>query len=158
MEGSTAAAPARRAVAARTMIEAFRLTAEDRADRVAVRTKDDELRLTWAELRERVDAFAGGLAKLGVRRGDRVALLLANRPEFYVADLAIMTLGATPFSLYQTLSPEQAAYVIGDAEARVSITEQAFAGLLADAHGRDRDRARGRRRARHRRVGGRRGR
>src|SRR4051794_13047068 len=135
MEGSTAAAPARRAVAARTMIEAFRLTAEDRADRVAVRTKDDELRLTWAELRERVDAFAGGLAKLGVRRGDRVALLLANRPEFYVADLAIMTLGATPFSLYQTLSPEQAAYVIGDAEARVSITEQAFAGLLADAHG-----------------------
>src|SRR3954464_995068 len=80
MEGSTAAAPARRAVAARTMIEAFRLTAEDRADRVAVRTKDDELRLTWAELRERVDAFAGGLAKLGVRRGCRGRPADARRP------------------------------------------------------------------------------
>src|SRR3954470_11298177 len=135
MEGSTAAAPARRAVAARTMIEAFRLTAEDRADRVAVRTKDDEVRLTWSGLRDRVDAFAGGLAKLGVRRGDRVALLLANRPEFSIADLAVMTLGATPFSLYQTLSPEQAAYVIADAQATVAITERAYAGLIAGVPG-----------------------
>ena len=79
-------------------------TAEDHADRVAVRTKDDEVSLTWGELRERVDALAGGLAKLGVRRGDNVALMLGNRPEFHIADLAAMTLGATPFSIYQTLS------------------------------------------------------
>jgi long-chain acyl-CoA synthetase len=131
MEGTTAAAPARRAVAARTLVEAFRLTAEDCADRVAVRTKDDDVRLTWSGLRDRVDAFAGGLARLGVRRGDRVALLLGNRPEFSVADLAVMTLGATPFSLYQTLSPEQAAYVIADAQATVAITERAYAELIA---------------------------
>jgi long-chain acyl-CoA synthetase len=137
MEGITVAVPARRAVGARTIIEAFRLTAADRADAVAVRTKDDEVRLTWSELRDRVDALAGGLAKLGVRRGDRVALLLANRPEFHIADLAVMTLGATPFSLYQTLSSEQAAYVIADAEARVAITEQAYAGLIAEAPGLD---------------------
>ena len=53
--------------ATRTIAEAFRITAEDHPDRVAVRTKDDEVSLTWGELRDRVDALAGGLAKLGVR-------------------------------------------------------------------------------------------
>ena len=43
-----------------TIAEAFRITAEDHPDRVAVRTKDDEVSLTWSELRERVDALAGG--------------------------------------------------------------------------------------------------
>jgi long-chain acyl-CoA synthetase len=126
MGESTIAAPARRSLDARTMTEAFRLTAEDHADRVAVRTKDDEVSLTWAQLRERVDAFAGGLAKLGVRRGDAVALMLGNRPEFAIADLAAMTLGATPFSIYQTFSPPQIAYVVGDAGAKVAIVEEAF--------------------------------
>src|SRR4051794_481128 len=88
---------------------AFRTTAEDHPDRVAVRTKNDEVSLTWSELRERVDALAGGLAALGVKRGDRVALMMNNRPDFHVADLAVMTLGATPFSIYQTFSPEQIA-------------------------------------------------
>ena len=44
------AAEARRSVGARTMTEAFRLTVEDNPDRVAVRTKEDEVALTWAEL------------------------------------------------------------------------------------------------------------
>src|SRR3990170_186447 len=98
--GEIIAAPARRSVGARTMTEAFRLTVEDNPDRVAVRTKEDEVRLTWGELAARADAVAGGLAQLGVSRGDTVALMLGNRPEFFVADIAVMTLGATPFSIY----------------------------------------------------------
>jgi long-subunit acyl-CoA synthetase (AMP-forming) len=132
MESGIASAPTPRSVGARTMAEAFRLTAEDYGDRVAVRTKDDEIRLTWAELRDRVDAFAGGLATLGVRRGDRVALLLDNRPEFQIADLAVMTLGATPFSLYQSLAPEQAAYVIGDAGSKLAIVQHSYLDKLED--------------------------
>ena len=120
----------RRALSADTVAEAFRLTAEDYADRVAVRTKDDEVALTWSQLRERADALAGGLAELGVGRGDTVALMLTNRPEFHIADLAVMTLGATPFSLYQTLAPEQIKYVVGDAGARVAIVEEAFLGPM----------------------------
>src|ERR687889_2420269 len=119
------AVPARRSLGAQTMTEAFRLTVEDHADRVAVRTKDDEVSLTWAQLRDRVDALAGGLQQLGVRKGDTVALMFGNRPEFSIADLAVMTLGATPFSLYQTLSPEQVQYVIGDAGAKVALIEEA---------------------------------
>src|SRR3954452_20044539 len=104
-----------RAAHAATIAEAFRLTAVDHADRVAMRTKDDEVSLTWGALRERVDALAGGLAGLGVRRGDAVALMLSNRPEFHLADLAVMSLGAVPFSIYLTSAPEQIAYVIEDA-------------------------------------------
>ena len=48
-----------------TIAEAFRLTAASAPDQVAVRTKDDEVSLTWAQLRDRVDALAGGLAGLG---------------------------------------------------------------------------------------------
>ena len=137
------------------MAEAFRLTVEDHPDRVAVRTKDDEVSLTWAQLRDRVDALAGGLAGLGVRRGDTVALMIGNRPEFHVADLAAMTLGATPFSIYPTFTPAQIAYVVGDAGAKVAIVDAAHPrGVPRRARraagARDGDRARGRRRARTR--------
>ncbi len=124
--GEMTAGTTRRSLGASTMTEAFRLTVEDHADRVAMRTKDDEVSLTWSELRDRVDALAGGLAQLGVGRGDTVALMLSNRPEFAIADLAAMTLGATPFSIYQTFTPAQIAFVVGDAAARVAIVEEQF--------------------------------
>src|SRR6187551_1659532 len=95
---------ASRATTATTLAAAFRITAEDFSDRVAVRTKGDEVSLTWGELRERVDALAGGLAALGVKRGDNVALMLANRPEFHIGELAVTTLGATPGSIYGALT------------------------------------------------------
>src|SRR3954471_1623600 len=120
----------RRATGARTVAEAFRITVEDFPDRVAVRTLDDSVSLTWSALRDRVDALAGGLARLGVKRGDTVALMLGNGPDFHIADLAAMTLGATPFSVYLTSSPEQIAYVIGDAGARVAIVEPRFAPVV----------------------------
>jgi len=126
MARQTVAGSARRSIGASTMTEAFRLTVEDHPDRVAIRTKDDEVSLTWAQLRDRVDALAGGLAGLGVGRGDTVALMLGNRPEFHIADLAAMTLGATPFSIYQTFTPDQIAYVVGDAGARLAIVEDAY--------------------------------
>ncbi|HEX5618877.1 MAG TPA: AMP-dependent synthetase/ligase [Solirubrobacteraceae bacterium] len=123
---------ASRATTADTLAEAFRITAEDHADRVAVRTKDDEVSLTWGGLRERVDALAGGLAALGVKRGDTVALMMGNRPEFHIADLAVMTLGATPFSIYQTFSPEQIAYVVEDSGTRVALIESQYADAFPD--------------------------
>src|SRR5918994_190776 len=129
----TTAAAARRSVGAATMIEAFRLTVADDPDRVAVRTKDDEVSLTWGELGARADALAGGLAGLGVARGDTVALMLGNRPEFFVADLAAMTLGATPFSIYPQFTPQQIAYVVGDAGAKVAIVEESFLATLGAA-------------------------
>jgi long-chain acyl-CoA synthetase len=111
---------------ASTVAEAFRITAAERADQIAIRTKEDAFTITWGELRERVDALAGGLAKLGVQRGQTVALMLSNRPEFHLCDLAAMMLGATPFSIYNTYSPEQIEYLLNDAQAKVLICEQQY--------------------------------
>ena len=70
-------------------------------------------------------AIAAGLAALGVGRGDTVALMLTNRIEFYPCDTAALHLGATPFSIYNTSSPEQIAYLFANAGNRVVITERA---------------------------------
>jgi long-subunit acyl-CoA synthetase (AMP-forming) len=121
----------RGAVSAATIAEAFRITAANRAGEVAFRTKGDEVAWTWGELRERVDALAAGLSKLGIGPGGSVALLLGNRPEFHLADLAVMTTGATPFSIYMQYTPEQIRFVASDAGASAIITEQAYlAGVL----------------------------
>jgi long-chain acyl-CoA synthetase len=118
---------------AATLAEAFRLTAADREDEVAIRTKEDAFTITWGELRDRVDALAGGLAKLGLRRGDTLALMLSNRPEFHLCDLAGMMLGAAPFSIYNTYTPEQIRYLVKDAEAKVLICEQQYLASVLEA-------------------------
>ena len=126
-------APGRTAVEAQTVAEAFRITAAERADQVAIRTKGDAFTITWGELLARVDALAGGLAKLGVGRGETVALMLSNRPEFHLCDLAAMMLGATPFSIYNTYSPEQISYLLSDADAKTVICEQQYLPQVLEA-------------------------
>jgi long-chain acyl-CoA synthetase len=111
---------------AATACEAFQTTVEANPDRPAIRTKDDEFSCTWREYGEKVRAIAAGLASLGVSKGDTVALMLTNRPEFHFADSAVMHLGAIPFSVYNTYTPEQIEYLVGDAGNRVIVTEQAF--------------------------------
>ena len=130
MESSTtdrAETPLEEEVAAKTVIEAFHRTASECADDTAIRTKGDAFSITWGELRSRVDALAAGLSKLGLKRGDTLALMFPNQFEFHLADLAGMTIGATPFSLYVTASPEQIKYVVGDAGAKVAVIDQQFA-------------------------------
>ncbi len=53
-------------------------------------------------------------------------MMMNNRPEFFACDLAIVSLGGVPFSIYQTSSPEQIQYVVSDAGAKVAIVESMF--------------------------------
>jgi long-chain acyl-CoA synthetase len=108
------------------LVKAFYKTVDRLGDDVAIRTQDDSVSISWNELREKVHRLAGGLAKLGVKKGDTVALMLNNRPEFIPADLAAVSLGGVPFSVYQTSSPEQIQYVVDHAGAKVAIVETAF--------------------------------
>ena len=110
----------------KTLCDFFAISATERGVQGALRTTDGELALSWSDYGERVRAAAAGLAGLGVGRGDTVACWLANRPEFHVADAAALHLGAAPFSIYPTFTAEQAEHVIGDAGARVLITEPQF--------------------------------
>jgi long-subunit acyl-CoA synthetase (AMP-forming) len=91
-----------------------------------LRTPDEEVSITYREYAERVRRIAGGLASLRVGRGDTVALMLTNRPEFNLVDTAAIHLGATPFSIYNTSPPEQISYLLGNAGSRVVVTERAF--------------------------------
>ena len=59
--------------------------------------------------------------------------MLTNRPEFHLIDTAAMHLGATPFSIYNTSSPEQIAYLLADAGNRVLVTEAAFLDRAREA-------------------------
>ncbi len=108
------------------MCEAFQVTAAERAGQVALRTIQDGVAITFAAYAERVRRLAGGLHALGVRRGDTVGFMLTNRPEFHLLDTAVAHLGATPFSIYNTSSPEQIAYLLSDAANRVMVVEGAF--------------------------------
>ncbi len=123
------------AASAPTIAAAFRITAAGRADEVAIRTKGDEFSITWGELRDRVDALAGSLAELGLGRGDTLALMLSNRPEFHLCDLAGMMLGAAPFSIYSTYTAEQIQYLVQDADAKMLICEQQYLPRVLDARG-----------------------
>jgi len=128
MEGALETRPdaTLRALHAATMCEAFQLTAAERSEQVALRTIRDGISITFAEYAERVRRLAGGFHALGVRRGDTVGFMLTNRPEFHLLDTAVMHLGATPFSIYNTSSPEQIAYLLRDAGNHVMIVERAF--------------------------------
>jgi long-chain acyl-CoA synthetase len=67
---------------------------------------------------ERVKNVALGLASLGLRPGDRIALLSENRPEWSIADLAILSLGAINVPIYTTQALEQVDYILSDSGAR----------------------------------------
>jgi long-subunit acyl-CoA synthetase (AMP-forming) len=82
--------------------------------------------LSWTEVKEMAYRVAGGLNNLGIEKGDTVAIMLNNRWEFIPIDLGAAYLGAVPFSIYQTSSPEQIQYVCEDAEATVMIIESQF--------------------------------
>jgi long-subunit acyl-CoA synthetase (AMP-forming) len=133
METTTTPTAAGRAVDATTLTEALRRTAANHPDIVAVRMPDDSVSLTWSELLGRVDAIAGGLAKLGVGRGDCVAIMLGNRPEFLLVDPAAVMLGATPFSVYVTYPANQIEYLLNDSDAKVAIVEQAYLPVILEA-------------------------
>src|SRR3954447_4587476 len=106
-----------------TMCGAFQVTAGERADQVAIRTKGDELTITWSEYADRVRKLAAGLAALGLERGQTIGLMLNNRPEFHLVDTAAMHLGATPYSVYNTYTAEQIEYLVTDAQNSIVVTE-----------------------------------
>ena len=108
------------------LVKAFYQVVDRLGDDMAIRDEARDQELSWNELREIVRKIAGGLAKLGVTKGDTVAIMLNNRWEFIPCDLGAVSLGAIPFSIYQTYAPEQIQYLLSDAESKVVITEEAF--------------------------------
>jgi len=119
--------------AAKNLYDSFLRTVARVGDSPAIVSEAEDVNLSWNELAVRVRAIAGGLRALGVKPGDTVSMLLNNRSEFIPTDLAAVSIGAIPFSIYQTSSPEQIEYVLSDSEARVVIVEPEFLENLLKA-------------------------
>lgn len=76
---------------------------------------------TWRAIDAQVKAAAAGLKKIGVRHGDRVIIVSENRPEFFVADLAIMAIGAVSVPTYTTNTAINHLHIVNDSGSKVAI-------------------------------------
>lgn len=84
---------------------------------------------TWAQFEQRVTSLAGALSRRGVRFGDRVMILMLNRPEFVEATLAASQLGAIAVPVNFRLTPPELAFLVQDCEAAVLVTEPVLADV-----------------------------
>jgi long-chain acyl-CoA synthetase len=94
-------------------------------DRVALRRKDYGIwhRVSWTEYGDKVRQVAAGLLSLRLEKGDRVAILGDNRPEWLICHLGAMTAGGATCGVYPTSAAEQVAYVVGHSEAKILFVE-----------------------------------
>ncbi len=100
--------------------------AEAYADREALVGSDE--RLTYAELRERVDAFARGLLGMGIGAGDHVGVRVSTRTEWFVATYAIQRVGATMVGLNTWYQPDELRYALSQTDVSALVTMDSFAG------------------------------
>ncbi|WP_420448878.1 AMP-binding protein [Candidatus Palauibacter sp.] len=103
----------------------LRQQAASRGDHIAMREKEFGIwqRITWSEYERRVRHFALGLRELGLEKGDRIAMVGDNRPEWVIAELAAQSLGALPLGLYQDAVAAELEYLLGASGARVVVAE-----------------------------------
>ena len=106
-----------------TVGDAFVAQVARRGDAPAILNTNLDVAYSWREYGAAARRLATGLLERGLGDRDTLGLLLRNRPEFHLADAAALLAGATPFSMYNTSSPEQLVHLITDAGCRIVITE-----------------------------------
>jgi long-chain acyl-CoA synthetase len=99
--------------------------ARQHGDRTALREKEYGIwrKVTWSQYRDRVRDFALGLAELGLERGDKVAVVGDNRPEWVFSELAAQSMGAASVGVYQDSNLQEVAHVIDHCDARFVVAE-----------------------------------
>ena len=99
--------------------------AQTRGDKVAMREKDLGIwqSWTWSDVADRVGALAAGLAALGFKRGDNLAVIGDNRPHLYMMMTAVQCLGGVPVPLYQDAVSNEMLFVLQDAGVRFALAE-----------------------------------
>ena len=114
------------AVAGQTVATRFLASLGRHADTEVLRWKDADgvwQSQTLSGLADDVARLTTGLRGLGVGPGDRVVLMLRNRPEFHAIDLAVLFCGATPVSIYNSSAPEQVDYLVNHCGAKLAVVE-----------------------------------
>ncbi len=124
-ETQAQAAPGNGAVELDTFPKLLEDLARRRPDRPAIREKDFGIwqTWTWGQVAEEVRALACGLAAIGLKRGDKIAIIGDNRPRLYWTMTAAQVLGAVPVPLYQDAVIDEMVYVVDHAEVRFAMAE-----------------------------------
>lgn len=114
-------------VEGQTVPRLFAETVARIGDRTALRWREGDGwgEWTFAELADLACRAAAGMRAAGVGKGDRVVLMVRNRPEFHVLDLAAMLCGATAISIYNSSSRDQVTYLVGHCGATFGVAEDA---------------------------------
>ena len=99
--------------------------AQSRAEKTAIREKNLGIwqSWTWAQMKDEIFALANGLANLGFKRGDKLAIVGSNRPRLYWGMTAAQCLGGIPVPVYQDSVAEEMAYVLNHAEVSFVLVE-----------------------------------
>jgi long-chain acyl-CoA synthetase len=129
MSQSTTPSPtsaSERSVHAATLGEMV-LAATERHSGTAISFERDGIRRSWsyAEFGKAIREIARGLVALGIEPGDRVAVIGNTKPEWTLADCAILAAGATVVPIYHTNAPQECRYVLEHSGARAIIVEDA---------------------------------
>ena len=114
-------------VAGQTVASVFAETVGRDPDHTALRERqgDGWAELTWADYADRACRISAGLIDLGVQPGDRVVLMMRNRTDFHLVDVAALLAGATPISIYNSSAPDQVAYLAGHSKATMAVVDDA---------------------------------
>ncbi len=115
----------------RTIPELFEFLTEDygkNSDRfVMMRKINDKFEgITYPEFREATESLALGIAALGVKRGDKVAIISENRPEWVYTDMALLALGAVDVPLYPSLTSESIEFILNNSDSKGVIVSTKF--------------------------------
>ncbi len=107
------------------LAQMFFSNGEEYPDKTAYMFKKDGawVSITFKEAADEAKKIAGGLASIGVVKGDRVALISGNRYQWALIDYAVLSLGAMLVPVYPSLLPEQVQYILEDSEAKAVIVE-----------------------------------
>lgn len=107
----------------RTIPEAIFKSAQKNLKKTALLYKKEGVYypISYGELIERVDNFSAALRNLGIKKGEKVAILSENRPEWVVSDLAIMLIGAVVVPVHTSLSPNVIKYILNHSGAEILI-------------------------------------
>jgi len=113
------------APAARNLVALFEAQAKARGAVTAVKHKRDGrwAEVSWTELARRARDVSDGLAAMGVRRGDRVAIIGETQLEWILADLGILGAGAITVTIYQSNRPHECQFILDDSGARFIVCD-----------------------------------
>jgi long-chain acyl-CoA synthetase len=113
-------------VGGRTLCDLLTSTAAQYGDLPAYSDRDGDepwQTVTWNEFRDASLRLAAGFVRLGLKPGERVAMMLPNRYEHVLSDQSIVHAGGVPVTFYATLAADQIKYVAGDCDVRIAILD-----------------------------------